>query len=77
MVPPDFPNLLSTRKLHMKGRLVISRYPEASSACPLAGIKRSPVPFCTSTKVAGVKIHHWAASQFLILTFLSLRTNRI
>lgn len=71
-VPPDFPNPLSTRKLHRKGRLVTSRYPEASSACPLAGVKRSPVPFCTSIQVAGVKIRHWAAPQFLIPMFLSL-----
>lgn len=35
------------------------------------------MPFCTYTKVAGVKTHHRATSQFLIPMFLFLRTNYI
>lgn len=74
---PNFPNPLPKAKLHREGRLGTSRYPEVSSACPLAETRRSPVPFCTSTKVAGVKTHHRAVSQFWIPRALSLRTNHI
>lgn len=50
---------------------------QSLGACPLAGTKRGPVPFCTSTKVAGVKTHHRSMSQFLIPMFSFLRTNHI
>lgn len=60
-----------------QGRLETSRYPEALNVYPLAGTKRSPLPFCTSTEAAGVNTHHRAVSQSLIPTFLSLRTNCI
>jgi len=77
LLTPSFPNPLPKGKPHREGTLGTNRYPEASGACPLAGAKRSPVLFCTSAKVAGVKTRHRASSQFLIPMFQSLRTNCI